>query len=137
MIGSRWRILKYLKRTEDLHIRLGSLSKDEDVLYSYNDADWAEEMGLIGVVKSLSEACPQAVYLKGFFDYFSHTLMMLLMYEGNRACFKMLESKKIGDKTKHFENKLNFVKDLKQTERISFQLTDFSTNPLGPEKLTI
>ncbi|KAG5895222.1 hypothetical protein JTB14_035394 [Gonioctena quinquepunctata] len=91
---------------------------------------------------SLSEASQQAIYLKGLLQDFQQDVTTTVMFEDNQSCLKLLDNEIISDRTKHIETKYNFVKNLKLTNKITFQycpshsiLADFLTKPLAPEKL--
>jgi hypothetical protein len=144
------RILKYLKGTADMTLRLGN---QQEKLEIYVDADWAGDSrdrksnsgflfkfcgGLINWTSrkqkivatssteaeliALADCCQEILWILKLLDSIGISLQKpLIVNEDNQSCIKMIESGKIDRKSKHIETKLFFVKELQEKSIIKLQ----------------
>ena len=92
---------------------------------------------------ALTEACQEALWIHRLLeDIVPKEELMILVYEDNQSCLKMVCNKKFRYRTKHVDTKFNFIKDLQEREIIQFQycptermLADMLTKPLRRIKL--
>lgn len=156
------RVLKYLKYTRDLKLKLGG--SDGMRMEGYADSDWAGDLqsrkstsGYIfkfgsGIISwgckkqqnvtlssteaeyvALSEGCQELEYLLKIFQDFKISIDDVEMYEDNQSCLKLLDDK-INHRTRHIDVKYHYVKELKQKGKVHF--TYCQTNEMLADMMT-
>lgn len=142
------RVLKYLKGSKDLKLKLGGFAGFN--LEGFADSDWAGDLedrkstsGYIfkfggGIVSwgckkqqnitlssteaeyvALSEGCQELEYLRLIFQDFKISIDNILMKEDNQSCLKLLDDK-INNRTRHIDVKYHYVKEMKKDGKVKF-----------------
>lgn len=135
------RILRYLKGTINLKLKLGNLDENQNLL-GYCDADWAGSSDrksisgylfqLFGATISwasrkqtcvalssteseyvaLSEGCQEAIWLRRLLEDFNEKQdESTVILEDNQSCLKSITNEKFSKRTKHIDTKFHFVKN--------------------------
>lgn len=143
------RVLRYLKGTRLLKLRIGKASKE---VVGYADADWGQNVNdrrsTSGYVFrlgdatiswssrkqpcvalssteaefiSLCEACQEAQWIKYLLQDFKieHTVPVIM--EDNQSCLKLLEVDRSHPRTKHIDIKYHYTKELKESGDLMFE----------------
>jgi transposase InsO family protein len=150
-LGEVKRIIRYLKATKDMQLRLRSSGNQE--LMGYSDANWAEDRhdrksnsGYIfklfgGIISwacrkqscialssteaeyiALSEACQEFIWLKKLCGEFDINVSLgTKIYVDNQSAAKMSENQKFSNRTKHVDTKYHFIKDLVGSDIIQLE----------------
>ena len=145
------RVVRYLKGTKDLKLKLGG--NNTDGLVGFADADWAENRtdrksnsGFIftlngGAISwscrkqtcvslfsteaeyiALSEASQEGIWIKRMLkDLGEEQNGPIKMLEDNQSCIKLATNDKFSNRTKHIDTKYHFVKDLIEEEIIKLE----------------
>lgn len=165
------RVLRYLKGTKDLRLHLGSgaggLECFVDADWASVEGDRKSNSGFLikyggGLVNwgtrkqscvalssteaefiALAEGCQELLWhLKLSSDVNEKHLDPIPVWEDNQSCIKLVESDRIGKRSKHIDTKHAFTKDLKQREVIDLKYmptsemqADIMTKPLERVKL--
>lgn len=136
------RVLRYLKATKDLYLRLGG--KGDEGLVGYSDADWAGDPasrrstsgsvfyyrgGLISWSSrrqqcvtlssmeaeyvALSEACQETVWLRQLLADFGETQSApTVLKEDNQGCLSFVKTERTSRRSKHISTKEKFIQEL-------------------------
>lgn len=135
------RLIKYLKGTSSLRLKLGGI-KDDESLIGFADANWAEDnktrksnSGYIFLLGgsiswsckrqdcvamssteaefiSLSEACRESIWIQRLLHDFNWGGQSCTkIYEDNQSVLKLIVDEKLSNRTKHIDTKTYFVKD--------------------------
>lgn len=158
------RLIKYIKGTRDMKLKLGS-NRSENLI-GYVDADWAQNRvdrksnsGYVfkyngGCVSwccrkqqcvslssteaeyiALAEAVQEAVWLRKLMEDFDIKLQEpTIIFEDNQSCIKLVDSEKFSKRTKHVDTKYHFVRDLKNKNII--KLSYCPTDEMQADLLT-
>lgn len=91
---------------------------------------------------ALSEACQEAHWLKRLLSDMHRPLeKLILIYEDNQSCLKLIGDERLSNRTKHIDTRYNFVKDYIEKKIVSCtycptenMLADLFTKPLPGSK---
>lgn len=152
------RVVKYLKGTIDLVLKLGDL-KDNNPLVGYADANWAEnrtdrswscrKQTCVSLSSTeaefiaLSEACREAIWLRKLLEDFEQPLdEPTLINEDNQSCLALITQEGFSNRSKHIDTRHNFIRDNVQKGIITCRycpteemLADICTKALGATKI--
>lgn len=92
---------------------------------------------------ALAEACQEGNWIQRLLADMGHQLKeLIVMYEDNQSCLKMLQNAKFSNKTKHIDTKYQYVNILYEKGVMKFEycptenmLADMMTKPLKQVKL--
>jgi hypothetical protein len=145
------RVIRYLKGTAELKLKVSNVESEEIVLEAYSDANWAEDqndrksnsgyMCMLGGTVSwacrkqncvslssteaeyiaLAETCQEVIWLRNLCKEFEIDCQTTTVHVDNQSCVKMCENRKFSNRTKHVDTKYHFTADLKSKEVVDFK----------------
>lgn len=169
------RVLRYLKASAHMTLRLGSKSFNEQSdIMGYVDADWAGDQkdrksnsGFIFFFRgaplqwncrkqdsvtlssteaeyvALSEACQDLVSIRRILNEIGFPQIgPSIIKEDNQSCIKLVQSERVGRRSKHIDTKHHYIRDLEKRLIIKLEYcptdemtADILTKPLGHVKI--
>lgn len=150
-LGEAKRIIRYLKATKDMQLKLKSSGTQE--LMGFSDANWAEDrhdrksnsgyvfMLFGGIISwacrkqscialssteaeyiALSEACQEVIWLKKLCGEFEiNVSTSTKIFVDNQSAAKMSENQKFSNRTKHVDTKYHFIRELVGSNTIQLE----------------
>ncbi|KAG8485521.1 hypothetical protein CXB51_019057 [Gossypium anomalum] len=106
-------ILRYLRGTTDVCLQFG---RTEDEVIRYVDADFAGDLdrrrSLTAEYMAITEACKEAIWLKGLFSELNEDLQISTVFCDSQSAIFLTKDQMFHERTKHIDVRYHFVRDI-------------------------
>ncbi|KAG8477772.1 hypothetical protein CXB51_027722 [Gossypium anomalum] len=106
-------ILRYLQGTIDVCLQFG---RTEDGVIGYVDADFAGDLdrrrSLTAEYMAITEACKEAIWLKGLFSELNEDLQISTVFCDSQSAIFLTKDQMFHERTKHIDVRYHFVRDI-------------------------
>ncbi|KAG8478386.1 hypothetical protein CXB51_028195 [Gossypium anomalum] len=106
-------ILRYLRGTTDVCLQFG---RTEDGVIGYVDADFAGDLdrrrSLTDEYMAITEACKEAIWLKGLFTELNEDLQISTVFCDSQSVIFLTKDQIFHERTKHIDVRYHFVRDI-------------------------
>ncbi|KAG8502779.1 hypothetical protein CXB51_000565 [Gossypium anomalum] len=106
-------ILRYLRGTTDVCLQFG---RTEDRVIGYVDADFAGDLdrrrSLTAEYMAITEACKEAIWLKGLFSELNEDLQISTVFCDSQSAIFLTKDQMFHERTKHIDVRYHFVRDI-------------------------
>ncbi|KAG8481491.1 hypothetical protein CXB51_026341 [Gossypium anomalum] len=123
-------ILRYLRGTTDVCLQFG---RTEDGVIGYVDADFAGDLdrrrSLTAEYMAITEACKEAIWLKGLFSELNKDLQISTVFCDSQSAIFLTKDQMFHERTKHIDVRYHFVRDIIARGDIVVSKTSTHENP--------
>ncbi|KAG8473153.1 hypothetical protein CXB51_035098 [Gossypium anomalum] len=106
-------ILRYLQGTTDVYLQFG---RTEDGVIGYVDADFAGDLdrrrSLTAEYMAITEACKEAIWLKGLFSKLNEDLQINTVFCNSQSAIFLTKDQMFHERTKHIDVQYHFFRDI-------------------------